>query len=840
LNTPKYLNLKVVILLISFLTSLSICNSQSDIWWSPISENRVVLPPNAERRIFPEKYSIFIGSVDKIRAYLSDAPDEFEKPNDIYPLAIPYPDGKMVTFHIWKNNIMHPELRAKFPNIRTYQGVRADKKQVTIRLEMTETGFHAYIHGDERGSIFVDPYAFRDLNHYIVYNEADYQRRKDDDFDCHFDGLSQDPIIHEGQNQVFERVGPCGNLRSYRLALACTGEYATFHGGTVPLALSAMTTSVNRVGGVFEKEISVRLILIANTNLLIYTNAATDPYTNNNGSTMLGQNQITIDGVIGSANYDIGHVFSTAGGGVAYLGSVCSNSQKAGGVTGQTNPIGDPFDIDFVIHEMGHQFGGNHNQYNNCNRAGAAAVEPGSASTIMGYAGICSPNVQSNSNDYFNAYSLNEMSNFITNNATGGLCDVLIAVPNQSSPTLTLIPNYNIPSGTPFLLTAVGADPNNDPITYNWEQTNGFSSPAQTMPPAVTNTSGPTFRSLPATVSGSRYFPPLSRVLANSTGQTGSSWEVLPTAVRTMNFKVTVRDNRVNGGCTIEDLVAITTSGTPFSVTSPNTNVSIPSNVPIDITWNVAGTTATPVSCANVDILLSRDGGTTWTVLATATPNDGTQTLTLGTPTTTTARIMVRANGNVFYDVSNVNFTISTALDVEFKGLTASSKEDIIQLDWVTASEKNSSFFAIERSENGGEKFQEIGKLPASINSITDKEYRFLDKNIDPNTPYIYRIKSVDRDGKFEYSDKVTGIIASKSKNWSIFPSLTNQAITIQSNTKKGTWMITNSDGKVVKTSYSEILNSQEVVDVSNFPNGTYFITILSAKTTETHSFIKN
>ena len=317
----------------------------------------------------------------------------------IAELQFPFPDGTMHTFTAKRNQTMHPLYNAKFPQIISLDAYAKDGSGAYGKWDITPTGLHAMIFVPGQSTIFIDPMFEGNNQYYMVYTKKDFFTDKK--LFCDVQGeIESKPI-----NTEKSMFGTC-DLRTYRLALSATAEYTTFHGGTVVLAAAAQVTTMNRVNGVYEKDIAITMVIVPNNNNLIYTVAATDPFTNGNPGSMITQNQTTVDNIIGSANYDIGHVFGTNSGGLAGLGVVCAGGQKARGVTGSGAPIGDPFDIDYVAHEMGHQFGGNHTQNNNCNSVSAARREPGSASTIMGYAGICSPNVQNNSVDYFHGYNL--------------------------------------------------------------------------------------------------------------------------------------------------------------------------------------------------------------------------------------------------------------------------------------------------------------------------------------------------------------------------------------------------------------------------------------------------
>jgi subtilisin-like proprotein convertase family protein len=658
-------NWKTLSVLLIFLHATLVVNGQVSNPWT-FKKNLQVANQEQSRQIVPQAYRTFSLDVPVMKQFLSKLP-LWHTPaaeTSFGMLTLPMPDGSFMRFKVMEAPVMHPDLQAKFPEIRSYAGVGIDDPAAYFRGDFTLRGFHGMISSPEHSTVYIDPFSTADIKYYQVYYRKDFQKATD--WSCRFDEVNRETVPSPLSANAEFMAGDC-QLRTYTLALACTGEYAAFHGGTVPLVASAYVTSMTRVNGVFERDLSLTMQLHPNTNSLIYLVASTDPYTNGDGGAMLTQNQTTCDNIIGNANYDIGHVFSTGGGGVAYLGCICNTSNKAGGVTGQSSPVGDPFDIDYVAHEMGHQLGANHTQNNNCNRSAAAAHEPGSASTIMGYAGICSPNVQNNSDDYFHAHSLQEIAAELTSNGTGGgnTCSTNTVV-NSGPPTANAGPDFVIPKSTPFILTGTGTDPTpGDVLTYTWEQMNPTTA---TMPPVATSTAGPAFRSNKGTTNPSRYLPRLADVISNTT----PTWEVLPSVARTLNFRLVVRDNHIGGGCTAEDNAVVTVNGTagPFLVTSPNTAVSYTGGSSQTITWDVAGTTAAPINCANVDILMSSDGGLTYPyTLATATPNDGTQAILLPNISTTTARVMVRANGNIFYDISNTNFTITALLD----GFTMSS-----------------------------------------------------------------------------------------------------------------------------------------------------------------------
>ena len=665
---------RMAVLLAACLTSLS--SFAQDSFWSKHTGRRSDAPT-----IQVSQFNTFNLDVQALENWLSRAPRGLasEAKNSSLKLSLPMPDGTMEEFKVVNSPIMAPALAQKFPEIQVFAGQGVAHPEVTVRFDLTPQGFHAMILA-EGETVYIDPYHPSERETVIVYTRSDFYASTSKQMsgcmalDVPGSKPSAVTTVDDGGKQVKmmggavmpqNRVDNGASLRTYRLALACTGEYAQFHGGTVSSVLAAMNTSMARVNGLFERDVCLTMELVFNNDELIFLNGSNDPYTNSDGGSMLSQNINTCNSIIGSSNYDIGHVYSTGGGGVAYLQSPCG-SLKAGGVTGQGAPVGDPFDVDYVAHEMGHQYGGNHTQNNSCNRASSAAYEPGSASTIMGYAGICAPNLQSNSDDHFHNHSINEMVAF-TVNGNGNTCASITATGNGIPTVNAGADGLTIPISTPFELTATGSDPDGDAVTYNWEQydlgpttANGDNN--------LTNPSGnqPIFRSFSSTTSPTRTFPRVQDLVNNTT----TIGEHLPTYSRGLQFKCSIRDNRSGGGGFADDLktMSVTANAGPFLVQAPNGGGSVVGNTQLPVSWDVAGTNGNGVNCNAVDIYLSTDGGYTFpTLLVAGTPNDGSASVFVPNVTTSQARIKVKASNNVFFDISNANFSITPgASDVDY------------------------------------------------------------------------------------------------------------------------------------------------------------------------------
>ncbi|MGB0388353.1 MAG: reprolysin-like metallopeptidase [Ardenticatenaceae bacterium] len=633
---------------------------QGGIWYDL---NESTIRGSGERLIVPLRYRMLAADVSALDALLATAPLEnsrlARRANVILPL--PLPDGTVGHFRIQESPIMAPELAAKFPEIKTYLGQGIDDPTATVRFDRTPAGFHAMILSSE-GTIYLDPYRRGDLTHYISYDKRDFRKEGTTFSEQVLQADPEGASLRERRNNL--KISSVGEqLRTFRLAVAATGEYTKFHGGSVAQGLAAVTTTVNRITGIYEREVAMRLQLVANNDQIIYTDPANDPYSDEDS--FLNENQTNLDNTIGDANYDVGHIVSTADGGVASP-QACETGGKARGMTGSPQPVGDPFDVDYVAHEMAHQFGANHTfnagnagACNDENRWAEAAYEPGSGSTILSYVGICDPqNLQQNSDDYFHAISFDEIISHISS-AENSSCGTTTATGN-TAPTVEAGPNYTIPAQTPFMLTGSATDPDNGAsLTYGWEQFDVGNAWTEDALPNTDTGSGPIFRTYKPVTSPSRPFPALANILDGTHSNNGES---LPTTNRTLTFRLTVRDNQAAGSGVAHDTVTVNVNNSagPFAVTAPNTSLTWNGGSQQNVTWDVANTTAAPISCSSVNILLSTDGGTTFShTLASATANDSSETITVPNAPTSSARVKVECANNIFFDISNANFTIT-------------------------------------------------------------------------------------------------------------------------------------------------------------------------------------
>ncbi len=578
---------------------------------------------------------------------------------------LPTADGTIIPFSVREKTIFHSDLAKKYPKIKSYVGRSLDNTY-RVRFSNSHKGVQSMIIKlDTHETSFMEPTTNQDGT-YVVYTKNKLAKNG---IDC---------TTTKGELTTQRTLDPLVDdqtLRTFRIAVSASGEYTNFHGGTVADALAAINTTLTRVNEVYETDLGVSFELIANNDLIIFTDAASDPFT----GSLNAQTQNTLTTIIGEANYDVGHLFTIpangqSNGNAGFIGSVCRDNEKGSAFTAGVVPEGDVFDIDFVAHELGHQFGANHTWSFQSEGTGVQA-EPGSGSTIMGFAGIVpGNNVQSNSDDYFHYNNIVQIRDYLETVS----CGVNSALTN-TPPTVTPVGNYVIPVGTAFVLEGIATDADpGDVLTYTWEQIDDGVVTTNTFGPE--NAVGSNFRSLPPTTDPSRFFPRLSNVVQGNLTQTnpptGSAWETVSNIQRNLSFAFTVRDNAIGGGQVISDLleVDVVSAAGPFTVTSQSTNEIYSAGSAQTITWDVANTNVAPVSAETVDIFLSIDGGVSFPILLVEnTVNDGSEEVLLPGNATSSARIMIKARDNVFFAVNSADFTIeSTQVVLDFESLTFS------------------------------------------------------------------------------------------------------------------------------------------------------------------------
>ncbi len=589
-------------------------------------------------------------------------------------IRLPMPDGSLADFEIYESPIMEDKLAQKYPEIRTFQVYGIDDPQASGRLDISPSGFHAMLNTSQ-GRLFIDPDSrTQQADRYLARN---FNANPSPGYSCGVDELD---FPAQPASSVAARAAArsSNKLRKYRIAVAATDDYVeeiynpAAPGGRRSQAQAAIVTAINRVNDIYQRDVGVFLRLVNDNDDLIEINGNAG-FSDGNPQALFNQNQAWIDATLGNSRYDVGHVFSTGGGGLAWLGGACDNPNKARGVSGITNPVGDPFYIDFVAHEIGHQFNAEHSFNGSTQSCGIArsadyAYEPGSGSTIMAYAGICGvEDLQVNSDATFHAGSIKTINNFVS--SAGGCYKTINATPaNPNHPVINALANKSIPDRTPFVLDGTATDADGDTLSYQWDQMNaGCATDASSF--GTDTGSNALFRSYEPRSVSARHFPALGTQLQGLYDDA----EVLPCQKRDLNFRLTVRDG-LSGQDARNLKVSVVKRGSRFRITSLDAGVddlntpgqTLATTTPVSVKWNVAKTDRSPVSCANVDIELMTfaPAYATYSVhplSVTTTPNDGSAMVSV-VPATNShprARIRIKCSDNIFYDISDADFAIT-------------------------------------------------------------------------------------------------------------------------------------------------------------------------------------
>ncbi len=624
------------------------------------------LPENVFRPLRPTVATYFTMQPADMYQTLKDAPKEFTNGQPL-SIELPMPDGQMRVFNVEETFMMAPELAARFPQIKTYAGLAADGSGSQVRLGLGDKGFYAFVFDASNEIFSLRPIAEGMINTYMAYKVSDLPETPGtmakagcgvtDDEHFKLKDLSANESLHKHFDKP-EGGAALVSLHKFRLAITSKGEYSVYHGGTKEKILAAIVEAMNFINGLTERDLNVRFELIPDMDRLFYYDPNTDPFTGTLVSDWMDQNQLVLPPIVGNANFDIGHIFSVfvTGSAIGIAGGrVCNNTNKARACSSGAPAVGEQFYLT-AAHEMCHQMDGSHS-WNACSedfdvqRSGTTAFEPGSGSTIMGYPGACGTNnVKSTNDSYYHLVNMIEVRDFYTT-GIGNTCDVVVNTTNNDPVVTVLTPqNINIPISTPFIIDGTATDADGDALTYCWEQYD--------LGPRVelgeAETSSPLFRSWPPVTTGTRQLPrnPI----------TNSKSELLPSYGRAINFRLTARDNKPNGGGSAwaELRVNANAAAGPFKVTYPtfSTDTWTTGSYQI-VTWDVANTDKAPINCKKVNIALSYNAGTSFTtVLATDVPNTGRCCIKVPNTISNIARVRVSAADHIFFNLSGANFKI--------------------------------------------------------------------------------------------------------------------------------------------------------------------------------------
>ena len=574
-------------------------------------------------------------------------------------IMLPDPYGGATAFSLRSSSVMPERLAARFPEIRAFEGVALNDPSITIRLELSSKGLTAQVLGP--GSRWlIDPVKGLSPEFARSYKYRKSFQPKDEAF-CELDstglfGAGSAPS--KNFSETTRRARSTGeSIKTYRLAVATTGEYGVYHGGTTASALEAVVATINRVDGIFATELAIRFQLVEDNDVVVFADPVTDPFTgNDDAGTLINQSQEQIDLLIGTENYDVGHTLSTGAGGLAGLGVVCREGGKAEGVTGSSRPEGDFFDVDFVAHELGHQFNADHTWNGKNGGCGAlqrganSAFEPGSGSSIMSYAGLCGEdNIASAVDALFHHQSFDQITGYTTE-GIGSSCGSEAASGN-TAPEVDAGSDYVVPKQTPLVVSGTATDQEQAALLFSWEQRDLGPQAALTDPD---DGRFALFRMLDSSSTPERYLPTLASVVS---GIPDSS-ERIPQVAREMTMRFTVKDGA--GGVQSDDIV-VTVDGNsgPFEVVSPNGGEQVGQTKTVE--WDTGFTEQAPVSTTMVEIYLSTDDGQTFDQLIDTVDNIGVANISFPPGIQSEdARLMIKGADNIFYDVSDAAFRLDS------------------------------------------------------------------------------------------------------------------------------------------------------------------------------------